>query len=126
MRLVTALVGVVLAAGLSADVWLVMGANAAGWITTFIAAFAFMGVDALLGAETWYKRAPRARDRRVVLLGAFALAVCGSIGSIVWPGTLSWYLIGILAIPLMFVLLWGRSDDDISPPGGADGPWTAP
>ena len=126
MRWLAALGIVGLATVSAIVVWLTVGGNAAGWIIGFLVAFALLGVEIVLGADAWYRRAPNDRARRFLLFGALALAVAGSVAYAVWPGTLSWYLIGFLALPLVVVLAWGRDDDASSPPDGADGPWTAP
>jgi hypothetical protein len=115
-----------LLAAIGAATWWLVGGNTAGWVITILGFVAVIFIDAGLDAKERYLRGS-ARLRRGVLAAAVVVAVVGSAIYILWPGTLSWYLIGVFGIPVIWVLHWGRSDDDPALPADfSDGPWTAP
>lgn len=109
-------------------IWWLVGGNTAGWITTLVAAVGLIVADGAADAEGAFSRSSPL-TQRVVLLVALGVAVAGSVAYVIWPGTLGWYLLGVFALPVVFILYWGRSesgDDATNSPDFSDGPWTAP
>jgi hypothetical protein len=68
------------------------------------------------------------RGQRLVIGLAVVIAAGGSVGYALLPGTTSWYVFPLLALPVLLIVDWLRGDDE-SQPGPidfSDGPWTAP
>ena len=108
--------------------WLTVGGNAAGWATFILLPLAF-GI--VVGATDLDLRFLHLRKptRTAVMAIALALAFAGGIVYLFVPGTTSWWLLGLAALPILFMEELLREDaDGDSPPGGgiSDGPWTAP
>jgi len=123
--IIVAIVAIV-AAGL-VGLWLLVGGNVAGWVTSFVVILAGFFVAELLGLEHVFSRFTK-RGQWIVIGIAVAVAAGGSAGYLLFPGTASWYLFPLLALPLLLILSWLRSADESSsgPIDLGDGPWTAP
>ena len=126
-RALLALLTVAGAAALVVLFWIEIGGNAAGWLTTPVVGGAILAVDLLVEGERRY-RSSSSRARHAILFLTFAIAIAGSAAYIIWPGTLGWYLIGVCAFPVCWVLYWARDPNQAAGSGDfADGgPFTAP
>lgn len=114
------------ASGLACLWWLV-GGNIAGWVTTFVAFLTGMFIAELLGLEKAFSGLSK-RGQWVVIAVALVVAAGGSIGYVLVPGTVSWYVFPLLAFPVILILDWLRGDEEAEPGpiDFSDGPWTAP
>lgn len=100
--------------------------NIAGWVTTFVVFGAAWLFWEALGLGDAFRRASRRRQWIMIVL-TLALAMGGSLVYVVLPGTASWYLAALPAIPALLVLLsFPRSEQGGGPLDVGDGPWTAP
>jgi hypothetical protein len=107
--------------------WSTGDQNLAGWITYFVVFGAAMLVWDVIGLEKAFRRSSR-RAQWFVIAGAVALALGGGVAYLFLPGTTSWYLASLPAIPALLVLLsFPRHEDETAGPADfGDGPWTAP
>jgi hypothetical protein len=108
--------------------WWRVGGNVAGWVTTFVViGLAFLLAE-VVGAGEAFSAASKP-TQRTIIVGALVLAAAGSGAYVLWPGTTSWYLSALPAIPILLVLDWLRGDEESEsgqPAEFTDGPWTAP
>ena len=126
LLLVAAIGSAVVIAGIVV-LWWRVGGNVAGWVTSVaVVGLAFLLTE-VLGVGDAFAAASK-RTQLAISAGALVLAAAGSIGYVIWPGTTSWYLAGLPAIPIILVLNWSSGDDSPSGQGSgfSDGPWTAP
>jgi hypothetical protein len=101
--------------------------NLAGWVTTgIVMAVLFFGGD-LLGLERRFQQA-RTRTRVAVVVAALVLAIGGGAAYLAWPGSASWYLAALPALPAVLVSTWFSpvTEDEVRGFDGSDGPWSAP
>ncbi len=108
--------------------WLTVGGNAAGWATFILLPSGFGLVVGATDLDLAFKRLPKAVQTAVMAVGV-ALALAGGIAYLFVPGTTSWWLLGLPALPIIFMESWLLEDSDGGTPSGggiSDGPWTAP
>ena len=108
--------------------WWRVGGNIAGWVTGFVVFGLAVLVSELVEAGEAFSAASK-RVQRTVIARAVVFAIAGSVAYVLWPGTTSWYLASLPAIPLLLVLTWlDHEAPGSAQPGGftGDGPWTAP
>jgi peptidoglycan/LPS O-acetylase OafA/YrhL len=123
---IAAVIVVVAAFGI-VSLWWLVGGNAAGWLTSLAAFAAAFFLAELLVLERRFLGLST-RGQRLVIGLAVVIAAGGSVGYALLPGTMSWYVFPLLALPVLLIVDWLRGDDE-SQPGPmdfSDGPWTAP
>jgi peptidoglycan/LPS O-acetylase OafA/YrhL len=106
--------------------WSSTDQNVAGWITGFVITGAAWAAWESLGLSAAIRRASR-RTQWIVIALALAFAIGGGVVYVLWPGTASWYLAALPAIPAILVSL-SLADESRPADSGdiGDGPWTAP
>ena len=105
--------------------WSETDGNVAGWVTTFVVFGAAWVLWEALGLEDGFRRSSR-RTQWFVIALMLVLAIAGSLIYVLLPGTASWYLASLPAIPALLVVLSFRSEESTPSGGFSDGPWSAP
>jgi hypothetical protein len=123
-----ALTGCFVAAGL-AYLWVRVGGNVAGWATVFVAFGGGFLIGDVIGVSDAFIHAS-ARARQVLIGVGLVVAAAGSVGYALWPGTGTWYLSTVPAVPIVLMIGWltklDGNDDATSASEFTDGPWSAP
>jgi hypothetical protein len=106
--------------------WTSADPNLAAWITSFVVYGVCYAIWELLDLSAAFRNAsPRTQWLAIAL--ALVLAIGGGLVYVLWPGSASWYLASLPAIPAFLILLSFPERDDSSRAGDVgDGPWTAP
>jgi hypothetical protein len=106
--------------------WSSADRNVAGWITGFVVTGAAWAAWEALGLSAAFRRASR-RTQWIVIALTLAFAIGGRVVYVLWPGTTSWYLAALPAIPAILVSV-SLADENRRAGSGdvGDGPWTAP
>jgi peptidoglycan/LPS O-acetylase OafA/YrhL len=108
--------------------WLTVGGNAAGWATFILLPLASGIVVGATDLDLHFLRL-RKPVQTVVVAATVALALAGGIVYLFLPGTTSWWLLGLPAIPILLMAHWLGEDSARDPSSGggvSDAPWMAP